>query len=51
MTREEALAALGAFAIMAGMRLLDYLTPKGWHFRWLSRYAERDALDKQEEEC
>ena len=42
MTREELFAAGIAFMIMLAMRLLDYITPKGWHFKWLKRYAERD---------
>ena len=44
---EDWKAVLGVLAITFGLRVLDYIAPKGHHNRWLKSYAEKD--EEQEE--
>lgn len=45
---EDWRAVLIGLAITAGLRLLDYLAPKGHHLRIVKKYAEKDEEEDTE---
>ncbi|MEZ5119647.1 MAG: hypothetical protein R2686_07065 [Candidatus Nanopelagicales bacterium] len=43
---ENTTSALVGLAIVLGIRVLDWVLPKGWHNRWADRYGRRDKDDE-----
>ena len=46
----EAVATLVGFAVFFGLRLIDYLLPKGRHFTWVDRFTRPDDAPRRDEE-
>lgn len=39
---EASIAALVALGVALGLRLIDYMLPKGRHWKWVGRYSDSD---------
>lgn len=47
---ESSIVALVGLAVYAGMRLIDYLMPKGRHWRFVERWTHEDHHDDPDAE-
>lgn len=39
---DQGWATLVGLAVIVAMRVIDYVLPRGWHWRGVRRWAERD---------